>query len=150
MARRNNPETRSLPQTEWPAEDRAAYAAAVRTGNILTDAGPATRLAPATLKGLINAYGRWLGFLMRSGRFDPLDPPAERVTAANLDAFIEHLRITMKAVSVWSTVSCLYMALRVMYPRSDWRWMRPVINRLQSQSVLRRDLTNKLLPSRKM
>jgi site-specific recombinase XerD len=139
-----------LPLWEWLATDQLAYAEAIRPGSILIDGGPASHLAPATLQSLVTAYGRWLGFLIRAGRFDANVPSAQLMTTGNLDSFIEHLRLSMKPISVWSTTDQLSKTLRVMFPTADWLWMRPIINRLRSQAVLRRDLTNRLLSPRKM
>ena len=69
-----------LPLAAWPALDRAGWAAATCSGDLLLDAGPAAHLQPGSLRKRIDSYGRWLAWFAATGRLDPDTGPAARVT----------------------------------------------------------------------
>ena len=62
------------------------------------------------------AYRRWLGFLAEHYPNDLLKPPADRITTDRVRAFIEHLRVEIRATSVANVVDNLYYAARLIAP----------------------------------
>jgi integrase len=84
----------------------------------------------ARKKRLIS-YGRWLGFLARTGRLEPGQGPASRVTRENVAAYLEALTADCAPVTVWGYVSDLVIMLEVLAPEADHAWLRRLALRLQ-------------------
>jgi hypothetical protein len=78
MGRWDGHERLSLPEEVWPELDRALWRAARQRGGPLDDDGLAAGWSPKTARQAIKDYGRWLGHCARTGRLDPLAPPASR------------------------------------------------------------------------
>jgi hypothetical protein len=72
VARRwQNPERRLVLQPEaWPAADRETWARVSAQGDLLDEAGPAAAWSAVVRKKRLISYGRWLGFLARTGRLE--------------------------------------------------------------------------------
>jgi integrase/recombinase XerD len=70
----------SLDVVDWPARDRAAWAAARQPVGPLDDGGLAAGWSAKTLRQAEKGYGLWLGCLARQGRLDPDAVPGARLT----------------------------------------------------------------------
>lgn len=118
-----------LPMSEWPNEDKVAWARAISPADIFSDPGPATHLAESTQEAQIGAYGRWLRYvsihwpdtLRVSGRPDDQEC---------LLAFVKNLQLRLKPVSVWGEIDRLHSFCFYVWPERDWAWMRELTNRL--------------------
>ena len=76
----DDPRRRCLKLEAWPEADRKAWEAALAPGDLLDGTmGPGNHWAPDTREKYRKGYGRWLTFLITSGRFDrDLDPGRAR------------------------------------------------------------------------
>ena len=126
VARRwQNPERRLVLRPEaWPAADREAWARASAQGDLLDEAGPAASWSAVARKKRLISYGRWLGFLARTGRLEPGQGPAERVTRENVAAYLEALTADCAPVTVWGYMAELAIMLEVLAPEADHAWLR--------------------------
>jgi len=148
--RRYDPDRRHWRPAEWPAPDRAAWAAALRTGSILQGSGLGAKWAPATTRANAGAYGRFLNFLDRTRQLDTDADPAGRLQPHTIEAFLRQLQAQMTSSAVWSIVSHLYFAARAMWPHRDWRWLRQLVARLHRMAVPARSVINRIRPSRQL
>lgn len=113
-----------LPVTAWPAADRQAWEAAVTPGDFLEPGGPLSHLAPRTLKGVAQSYGRWLAWVAAGEAAPPVDaPPAARVTPERVTAYIQDLRQHNAPYTVRNRVRDLLVALRGLAPDGGWGFL---------------------------
>src|SRR5688572_2994099 len=87
-----DPRRRCKPVVEWPAEDRAAWAAAMRSADPFEDPGRGAYWRPNTRKTIAKAYGRYLTFLETRDWLELNEGPASRPTQERLDAYVDELR----------------------------------------------------------
>src|SRR5690242_20243265 len=119
---------RCVPLAQWPAIDRTRWEIAHRRGSLLDDPGPAADWRPATSAKIQNGYGRWLAFLEDDGRLDPEAEPQARVTREVVCAYVEALRCRNASGTVFGRVQELSVALRVLAPGAQPRWLRQLVN----------------------
>jgi len=141
--RRSNTRVRvTLRLEEWPIEDRAKWQDATQAADLFDHPGSASHLGSRTLKGLIDCYGRWLGFL-RS--IDPhlLElPVAERVTPARLEDFCRVLAETNSARGGAAVLHKMRHVLLHLAPGADWDWLHAIAKRLKNSSTPRSKMAN--------
>jgi integrase len=137
-ARRPNTRVRvSLRLEDWPTEDRTKWQEATQPADLFDNPGSASHLGLRTLKGLIDSYGRWLGFLRSS---DPhlLDlPVAERVTPALVEDFCRALAQTNSARGGAAVLHKMRHVLLHLAPGADWDWLHAIAKRIKSSSTPR-------------
>jgi integrase/recombinase XerD len=143
-----DPERRCLPVEEWPTLDRAAWALALAPYDPLEpEAGLATSWARGTRSGVQNGYGRWLGWLQRSGDLDADASPANRVTHDRVRAYLGKLKdMDYAPYTISGRLQQLGDAMRVMVPDGDWGWIRRGAARLHSQARPVKDLNHRMRP----
>ena len=96
-----DPRRRCLKLEDWPEIDREAWEAALAPGDLLDGTmGPGNHWGPDTREKYRKGYGRWLTFLITSGRFDPALTPAERVTPEAVGAYMDELNEQVAVVVV--------------------------------------------------
>lgn len=133
-----DPRRRCLRLEDWPAADRAAWQAAMAPGDILEGTiGPGHHWSSDTREKYQKGYGRWLTFLMTSGRFDParfgsVPTPADRITPEAVRAYGEELREQLAPWTVWGRLAELLAVARAMAPEGDWAWLRRLVGRLEA------------------
>lgn len=133
---RRPPEARrSLPLPYWPAADRAAWQAAIATGDLFDGCGPAAAWAATTRTAVCYDYGRWLMLLDRHASAALDQPLALRPTPARIGAYLNHLATTVGTVGRHSYLRHLLDAVRVMAPGQDWPWLHRLVARLEAQLV---------------
>lgn len=121
-----------LPELEWPAADRAAFAKAfAEPHNIFSDHGGGTHLRPCTRDAICFGYRRWLGWISTHHPELLAVPPESRATLSSVKAYVAHLRLTCRERSVATEIRYLHDALRYMYPEHDWSWLRDIKARLE-------------------
>lgn len=86
-------------------------------------------------------YGRWLTFLIVSGRFDQQLAPGERITPDVVRDYIEVLSGEVSSWTLWGRLAALLAAIKVIDPERDWAWLRRVVRFYESRVV---DSRNKL------
>jgi integrase len=92
------------------------------------------------------AYGRWLGFLSRTGRLEPGQEPASRVTRENMAAYLEALTADCAPVTCWGYVSELVPMLEVLAPEAEQAWLRQLARRLHRRMRPSVDRARRLVP----
>lgn len=95
---------RSVPVRDWPAADRASWAAACQPGQRLTRGGNASHLAPITQTDLARRYGYFLDFLDRSGGLDLTAEAGALVTLEAIVPFVAELQERVSSVTVSRTI----------------------------------------------
>ncbi len=135
MSPRTDPARRCRKVDEWPEADRLAWERALQPSRLLTERrSAAARWRPETRHKNRRGYGRWITFLVTSGR-GTNGHPAERVTPDALEAYIEELR--QQGVSLWTQrnrVAELLASIRAIGPQQDWGWLSAILNDLEWQA----------------
>ena len=150
-APRDRPTARRLclPLEAWPVSDRNAWESAIQPGDFLDPHGAAADWAPTTRGNAWRAYGRWLAFLQeRDGALADHGDPAARVDRASIKAYAIDLHRRHASGTAWSYMAFLGMALRVMAPKADWAWLRPVVSWLQRRMAPVRNKRARIVPIR--
>ncbi len=105
---------------DWPAGDRSAWFALFAGGGILDDVGRGVHWSAGTRRKFAQSYGHWLGYLYRTGQFDPGRRPAERFTPEALRAFGEDTLERVSPISTSSQIVDLYLIARALDPEANW------------------------------
>jgi integrase/recombinase XerD len=113
---------------DWPARDRAAWAAARQPVGPLDDGGLAANWSPKTLRQTEKGYGLWLGCLARHGRLDPEAAPGARLTRETLTLFGNELLARVAPQTAASRVRDLSVMIRALDPAAD----RTLVKRMQA------------------
>jgi integrase/recombinase XerD len=137
----------SCPLAEWPAPDQAMWASVIAKGSLLDDAGPGAKWREPTRRGRRYAYGAWLVFLDGRGWLDPAVDPADRVTPERIAAYIEHLKLRLAPLSVWTQIDQLSALLVAGRPSRDWSWLRKAAARLEATAERVRPIASRLMPT---
>lgn len=127
---------------DWPAADQALWAALVRTGNPLDEAGGFSHMKATTLFTIRYNYARWLAWLRDSNPCALSEPPERRATPERLLAWMgsmSDLAPRSRATFVDGPIQVLSAAA----PELDWRPHYRVRNRVQ-QEASRTDSTRKV------
>lgn len=118
---------------DWPAADRAMWAAITFRGGPLDDMGPLAHLRASSIRTLEISYGRWLGWL---STMDPpgalAEPPAARATAPLLSAWMRDLA----ALSPTSRLTFAEQTIRILSawsPEADWASQRRLLSLLRCE-----------------
>jgi site-specific recombinase XerD len=127
----------SLRLCDWPARDRKNWAEALQSIGPFDENGPGSHLSERTRTTLLNAYGRWLGFLSRSDGRALAAPPATRATRERVTAFAHHLAETNRASSVASQLRHLRGALVLFQAQADWAWLLTIAKRIDATAERR-------------
>jgi site-specific recombinase XerD len=149
MSNPSKVENRCTPLAEWPAADRAAWSVAQQPHDLLEPAvGYASRWRPTTQKMIENGYGRWVGWLGRSGQLDPCSTPADRADRPRVTAYLQSLHDAGLAdFSVAARLQQLGNALRAMAPGHDWTWLLRASSRVHAQATPARDPAARMPPA---
>jgi integrase len=118
----------SLDAFDWPARDRAAWAAARQPVGPLDDGGLAARWSAKTARQVEKGYGLWLGCLARHGRLDPDVSPGARLTRETLTLFGQELLSRVAPQTAASRVRDLSVMIRTLDPSVD----RTLVKRMQA------------------
>jgi integrase len=144
--RRPRPNRSCLRVDDWPAPDRAAWAAAIQPGDLLEPGGPASHWSPASRRKTASGYGRYLAWLNAKSSLDPSCPPADRVTKEQVSAYVADLSARNRGYTVLCRVQELYDAIRVMAPDRDWAWLRRIGSAVRSRTQPARSKVGRVLP----
>jgi integrase len=108
---------------EWPSADRPAWQDACRPSHRLRKGGAGSHLSAVSLEDFARRYGRFLGFLKRTGRFDPNAAAASLVTPTNVDAYIADFTGKVSSVTAWNCIYKLRRAAQLLSPGTDFTWL---------------------------
>jgi hypothetical protein len=88
--------------------------------SLYDEGGAAERRSSQGLVKVARGYGIWLSFLARRGDLDPTVTPAERVTHARLDGWIDEQRARgVRDSTIASRLRDLHSILRLIDPKAD-------------------------------
>ena len=138
---------RCLPVAEWPAPDRAAWAAAHRRGGLLDQDGHAAAWAFATSDLIARGYGSFLSFLSETEGLNGMVAPDARITCSRIEAYVAYMRERYHSSTVAARILQLARAVAVMSPEADWTWLRRIGARLRRMARPARDDRARLMPA---
>jgi site-specific recombinase XerD len=125
---------RCLRIDEWPVPDRTAWQAATTPGDILDLGGPLSSLAPRTLRGIIQSYGRWLAWHKSQDLLEDRIFPAARVRPECIADYVHDLQQRNAPYTVRNRIRDLLVAMRAMAPDEDWSVLQRAHARLHRQA----------------
>ncbi len=114
-----------LPFKDWPAADRAMWAALRQPGGPFDDRGALAHLRETSVQTLAKRYGRWLEWLRRTDPTALDEPPSERVTLPRLKAWLEDL-VHTRPMTRLMFVDGLLRVASAAAPEADWTRHRRV------------------------
>ena len=101
---------------EWPRAEQSAWQDACRPSHRLKKGGSGSHLRVVSLEDYASRYGRFLGFLKRTGRLDPNAPAAAQVTPANVEAYIVDFTGKVSSVAAWNNIYKVRRAAQLLSP----------------------------------
>ena len=116
-------ERQTLYVQEWPTADRLAWQDACRPSHRLKKGGAGSHLASVSIEIYAQRYGRFLGFLKRTGRLDLNAPAASLVTPTIVDAYIADFTGKVSSVTASNCISKLRRAAQLLSPGTDFTWL---------------------------
>ncbi len=116
-------ERQILPVREWPEALQRAWEDVCRPSIRLKKGGSGSHLDPESLLDYACRFGRYLGFLKRTGRLDPTAPVANLVNLDNVKAYIEDFEGKINSVTAWNCIYKLRRAAQLLSPPSDFGWL---------------------------
>lgn len=116
-------ERQTLRIDEWPEADRQAWEEACRPSVRLKKGGTASHLAPVSQDDIARRYGRYLGFLKRTGRLDLNTPAASQVTLKNVETYMAEFEGNINSVTAWNCIYKLRRAAQLLSPATDFTWL---------------------------
>lgn len=143
-----DPLRRCLKLREWPKADQIAWERLFQPGDILDGtAGLGHHWCEDTRKKYRKGYGRWLTFLVTSGRFDAHAPPEASVTPEAVSAYIDQLSKEVASWTVWGRLAELLAVCRTVAPSTDWSWLNRAVRRLGTRAKPSKDKHSRLQPA---
>jgi integrase/recombinase XerD len=120
---------------EWPSRDKTLWKRAFEPSfDIFDDAGPGAHLSQRTVQQLRYAYGKFLYFLSVEHDDWLQRAPARRVNAQIIKEYVAWQPETCRGVTLSLYLYHLWLALRYICPRDDWRWLLVVSMRIKAQA----------------
>ena len=124
-----------LPYTEWPAADKALWTAAFEPGTDLFDGGgPGSHLSERTVRQLQYAYGKFLFFISNQHPDSLKRVPARRLNAKTIEEYVNWQPETCGGVTLSVYLYHLWLALRYLCLKDDWRWLLAISKRIRIQA----------------
>jgi integrase len=128
MKRAGNPKSDTeriiLPRYMWPEADRLGWEKDVCRRTVrLKKGGSGSHLAPESLDDIARRYGRFLGFLQRTGQLHVNAPAVSQVTPANVDAYMADFKGKINSVTAWNCIYKLRRAAQLLSPQTDFTWL---------------------------
>jgi integrase len=112
----------------WSPQDQAALRMATTPGLRRARAGRAARWRPATVRIMTEGVGSFLGFLALSGVAAAEAGLSALCTEASvLDWITALIERRLTAYTIRFRVTGLQRGCEVMYPFSDWRWLKEIV-----------------------
>ena len=143
-----DPLRRCLKVHEWPEADQAAWAMLFEPGDILDGtAGAGHHWCNDTRQKYRKGYGRWLTFLITSGRYEVNHAPQDRVTSEAVFAYISQLSEEVASWTVWGRLAELLAVSKAMAPATDWAWLNRAVRRLEARGQDSKDKHARLRPA---
>ena len=124
-----------LGYSEWPRADKALWLQAFEPKVDLFDGGgPGAHLSQRSVQQLQYAYGKFLYFISAK-RGDLLKRrPARRLNAGIIEEYVNCQPGTCGRVTLSVYLHHLWLAIRYLCPRDDWRWLLVISKRIKAQA----------------
>jgi integrase len=116
-------EHRSLPLSEWPSADRAAWQDLCRPAIRLVRGGALSHLKEISRADYANRYGAFLGFLQRIEQLRMDLSAGALVTSENVEAYLTDLQSRVTGVSQYNFISKLRRAAKALASAVDFNWL---------------------------
>jgi len=128
----DNTSRRCLHVHEWPDADQKLWQQVTAQGSVLDENLNRSALwRIPTRKRVRQGYGRWLSFLMSTGRIVSDAGPSERIVRLNVYSYVSCLQEQVTPWTVWSYTVSLWQAARSFAPEEDWEWLYVLIAKLK-------------------
>jgi len=139
---------RIMPIEEWPEVDRDLWERVSGGQDFFSDdiARPAHWRAPTRHKA-VKLYGRWLTFIVETGRLIPAEHPCDRVTPEAVRAYVEMLQAQVSSYTSWSYVVVLHQMALAFGPERDWTWLYRITAKLGARRVPTRHKLSRMRPA---
>jgi site-specific recombinase XerD len=136
----------SLPKERWPEGDRRLWLATQTRGSLFEPDGLAAHWADATRIQVEKGYAKWLGFLNLKEHLNPELPPAARITAERLQAFVKWMQDHgLASTTLASRTTDLREAIRVMEPDADLSLIKEMVSALNARAVPSRNKHTRIM-----
>jgi integrase/recombinase XerD len=124
-----------LQYSEWPSRDKTLWKRAFEPKIDLFDGGgPGAHLSERTVQQLQYAYGKFLYFLSAEHEHLLKRAPARRLNAKIIKEYASWQPETCGGVTFSLYLYHLWLALRYLCPRNDWRWLLVISMRIKAQA----------------
>jgi integrase/recombinase XerD len=124
-----------LRYAEWPRADKALWKKAFEpTVDSFDGGGPGAHLSERTIQQLQYSYGKFLYFISAEHADLLKQPPARRLNPRIIGEFVNFQPGTCGAVTLSIYLGHLWLALRHLCPRDDWRWLAVISKRIKAQA----------------
>jgi integrase/recombinase XerD len=134
-----------LPEADWPAADRQAWAAARTAADPLDDPGLAAHWKANTASHTALCYSYWLAWLEEQGGLAAQAAVVDRLDRGRVRDYIAFLRPYLAPGTVACMVTRLHEAVRVMVPGAELGWLRAAATRLHAGATPTRDKASRLV-----
>jgi integrase/recombinase XerD len=130
----------------WPPADRHIWTTASFNGVDILERQSMPNWGEATREIFQRCYGGWLQWLVETGRMCAVHTPADRVTKANVGAFLRDRQTIGNNYRTLETyATSLRHMMRVLAPELEWSWMLPCIDKMKAAQPKKKAMSD--LPS---
>jgi integrase/recombinase XerD len=124
-----------LRHSEWPCADKALWQKAFEPKVDLFDGGgPGAHLSERSVQQLQYAYGKFLYFISAEHGDLLKRRPARRLNARITEEYVNWQPETCGGVTLSLYLYHLWLAIRYLCPRDDWRWLLVISKRIKAQA----------------
>lgn len=146
-----DPLRRCLRVVEWPERDRNAWELALAPGDLLEGTvGAGHHWCEDTREKHRKDYGRWLTFIIASGRYDREAAPVAEVVPDAVREYLQILETQVASWTIWGRLAGLTAVARAFAPEKDWRWLDRIMRRLESRTSDLRAKHPRLRPAKEI
>lgn len=121
----------------WPSTDRIVWERAQHSTGLFDQDARLVGLAPDTLRGREQGFGRFLRFLEQSGLLTNQTTVIPLLTPEIVDGYLVSLRERVRAGSVFEEACRLQSTCRVLFPGQNFSWIRRLPHMPKSFEVAR-------------
>jgi integrase/recombinase XerD len=124
-----------LHYSEWPCSDKALWQQAFEPKvDLFDDEGAGARLSERSVQQLQYAYGKFLYFISAEHGDLLKRTPARRLSAEIVAEYVSWQPETCGTVTLSLYLYHLWLALRYLCPRDDWRWLLVIAKRIKARA----------------
>ena len=124
-----------LRYSEWPSRDQTLWKRAFEPKiDPFEDGGRGAHLSERTVQQLEYAYGKFLYFLSAEHGDLLKRAPARRLNAKIIKEYASWQPKACGGVTLSLYLYHLWLALRYLCPRNDWRWLSAISTRIRTQA----------------